>query len=127
MGSIQDVNICIAPAFYATQIDIVGSFKCNSIANKRSKLKIWFLVFCCCTTGAINISAMEDYSTDAFMMGFVRFPCQFGYPRYLLPDGGSQLVKECQDMQYSYTDSEQVLSVEYGVRYEPCPVHPWKG
>ena len=122
MGSIQDVNLCIAPAFYATQLDIVGPFKCYSVANKRATLKIWFLVFCCCTTGAINIRAMEDYSTDAFVLGFVRFSCQFGYPRYLLPDAGSQLIKGCQDMQYSYTDSKQILSVEYGVQYEPCPV-----
>ena len=122
MGAVQDVNLCIAPAFYATQVDICGPFKCYSVANKRATLKIWFLVFCCCTTGAINIRAMEDYSTDAFVLGFVRFSCQFGYPKYLLPDAGSQLIKGCQDMQYSYTDSKQILSVEYGVQYEPCPV-----
>ena len=65
---------------------------------------------------------MEDYSTDAFVLGFVRFSCQFGYPRYLLPDAGSQLVKGCEDMQYSFTDTKQKLSVEYGVQYIPCPV-----
>ena len=122
MGPIQDVNLCIAPAFYATQVDIFGPFKCYSVANKRATLKIWFLIFCCCTTGAINIRAMEDYSTDAFVLGFVRFSCQFGYPRYLLPDAGSQLVKGCEDMQYSFTDTKQKLSVEYGVQYIPCPV-----
>ena len=122
MGSIQDVNLCIPPAFYATQVNIVGPFQCYSIANKRATLKICFLVFCCCTTGAVNICAMEDYFTDAFVLGFVRFSCQFGYPKYLLPDAGSQLVKGCQDMQYYYADSEQTPSVEYGVQYEPCPV-----
>ena len=122
MGAVKYVNLCNAPAFYATQVDICGPFKCYSVANKRATLKIWFLVFCCCTTGAINIRAMEDYSTDAFVLGFVRFSCQFGYPKYLLPDAGSQLIKGCQDMQYSYTDSKQILSVEYGVQYEPCPV-----
>ena len=68
MGPIQDVNLCIAPAFYATQVDIFGPFKCYSVANKRATLKIWFVIFCCCTTGAINIRAMEDYSTDAFVL-----------------------------------------------------------
>ena len=29
---------------------------------------------------------MEDYSTDTFISGFIRFLCRFGYPKYLLPD-----------------------------------------
>ena len=122
MGPVQDVNLCIAPAFYACQIDIFGPFRCFSIANKRATLKIWFLIFCCCTTGAISIQAMEDYSTTSFIQGFVRFSCRYAYPRHLLPDSGSQLIKGCEDMQYSYVDSRQVLSVEYGVDFSPCPV-----
>ena len=30
----------------------------------------------------------------------------YGYPKYLLPDPGSQLVKGCEDMTYSFTDVE---------------------
>ena len=122
MGPIQDVNLCIAPAFYASQVDIFGPFKCYSSANKRATLKAWFLIFCCCTSGAISIQIMEDYSTDSFIQGFIRFSCQFGYPRYLLPDEGSQLVKGCEDMRYSLIDTKQRLSVEYGVEFMPCPV-----
>ena len=122
MGPIQDVNLCIAPAFYACQADITGPFKCYSSANKRATLKVWFLVFCCCTTGATSIQSMEDYSTDSFVQGFIRFSCRYGYPRYVLPDAGSQLVKGCEDSNYSFIDSKQRLSVEYGVDYSPCPV-----
>ena len=122
MGPVQDVNLCIAPAFYASQVDIFGPFKCFSTANKRATLKIWFLIFCCSTTGAVSIEAMEDYSTTSFVLGFVRFSCRYGYPRYLLPDAGSQLVKGCQGMEYSFVDSKQILSVEHGVDFSPCPV-----
>ena len=123
MGPIQDVNLCIAPAFYASQVDIFGPFKYISFANKRAdKLKIWFLIFCCCTTGAISIQAMEDYTTTAFVEGFVQFSCRYGYPRHLLPDSGSQLLKGCEDMEYSFVDARQVLSTEYGVDFNPCPV-----
>ena len=65
MGPIQNMNLCIAPAFYACQIDIFGPFKSYSSANKRATIKVWFLIFCCCTTGAINTRAMEDYSSDS--------------------------------------------------------------
>ena len=122
MGPIQDVNFCIAPAFYASQIDIFGPFKCYSPANKRAVLKCWFLIFCCCTTSATSIHVMEDYSTDAFLMGFIRFSCRVGYPKYLLPDAGSQLMKGCKDMTYSYVDSKQILFKVAGVDYKPCPV-----
>ena len=83
---------------------------------------MWFLIFCCCTTGAIDIRVLEDYSTDAFVLGFIRFSCRVGYPRYLLPDAGSQLVKGCESMNYSFTDAKQKLFIEHGVDYVPCPV-----
>ena len=122
MGPIQNINLCIAPAFMASQLDIFGPYKSFSNVNRRATVKVWFLIFCCCTTGAIDIRLMEDYSTDAFILSFIRFSCRFGYPLYLLPDAGSQLIKGCKDMTYSYIDCKQRLSVEYGVQYLPCPV-----
>ena len=122
MGPIQNVNLCVAPAFYATQIDIFGPYKSYSNANKRATIKVWFLVFCCCSTGAVDIRLLEDYSTDSFVLSFIRFSCHFGYPKYLLPDSGSQLVKGCQDMNYSFSDSKQKLYIEYGTQYVVCPV-----
>ena len=65
---------------------------------------------------------MEDYSADSFVSGFIRFSCRFGYPKYVLPDYGSQLVKGCEEMTYSFTDVKQKLSTEYGVDFRPCPV-----
>ena len=117
MGPLQNVNLCIAPAFFACQVDIFGPFKAFSPANKRATLKVWFTIFCCCTTGAVDIRVMEDYSTDSFVSSFVRFSCRFGYPKHVLPDYGSQLVKGCEDMTYSFTDVKHKLSTEYGVAW----------
>lgn len=122
MGPLQNINLCIAPPFYACQVDIFGPFKSYSSANKRATLKIWFTVFCCCTTGAVDIRAMEDYSTESFVQSFIRFSCRFGYSRYILPDAGSQLVKGCETMKYTFIDTKQILSKEYGVEYIVCPV-----
>ena len=122
MGQIQDVNLCIAPAFFASQVDIFGPYKSYSSANKRATIKVWFLIFCCCTTGGVDIRVLEDYSTDSFVLGFVRFACRFGYPKYVLPDPGSQLVKGCETMNYSFSNTKQKLSFEYGVNYTVCPV-----
>ena len=122
MGPLQKVNLCIAPAFFASQCDILGPYKAYSPANLRATLKVWFTIYCCCTTGAVDIRVMENYSTDSFVSGFIRFSCTFGYPKYVLPDYGSQLVKGCEDMTYTFTDVKQRLSTEHGVDFRPCPV-----
>ena len=122
MGPLKNVNLCIAPAFYPSQLDICGPYKAYSLVNKRATVKVWFLVYCCCTTGAVDIRLLEDYSTDAFVLSFIRFSCRFGYPKYLLVDSGSQLVKGCENMSYSFTDSKERLSMEYGTQYSVCPV-----
>ena len=122
MGPRPDGNLCIAPAFHSTQVDICGPFDSFSNANKRATVKIWFVVFCCTATGAVDVKLMDDYSTDAFILAFIRFSCRYGYPCSLLPDPGSQLIKGCKDMILSFSDMKHKLSVEYGVSFETCPV-----
>ena len=122
MGPVKDCNVCIAPAFYSTQVDLCGPFNSYSKHNKRATVSIYLVVFCCCTTGAVSIKIMDDYSTDAFLLGFIRFSTIYGYPKFLLPDEGSQLVKGCKSMQLSYVDLQHKLNIEYGVQFETCPV-----
>ena len=50
MGPISKYNLTIAPAFYITQVDLMGPLKAYSPHNKRSTIKIWYVVFCCATT-----------------------------------------------------------------------------
>ena len=114
-------NLTIAPAFYYRQVDLFGPYNVYSIANKRATVKIWFVIFCCCATGAIDIKVCEDYSTSSFILAFVRFSCKVGYPRKLLPDAGCQLVKGCDSMLITFTDVRTKLN-EYGVEYDVCPV-----
>ena len=47
MGPIKNVNLCIAPAFYSSQVYICGPFDAYSYLNKRAMIKIWFTGFCC--------------------------------------------------------------------------------
>ena len=122
MGPVSDINVCIAPAFYNSQVDIFGPYSSYSNLNKRASMKIWFLLFCCCTTGAVDIKVMEDYSTNSFVLAFIRFSCKVGFPKRLLPDAGSQLVKGCQTMTLVFSDIKSKLNKEYGIEFETCPV-----
>ena len=69
MGPVSKYNLNIAPAFYVTQVDQLGPLESYHGPNKRTKLKIWIIVFCCCTTGAIDLKIMENYITRAFIFG----------------------------------------------------------
>ena len=122
MGPISDNNLCIAPAFFVSQCDICGPFSSYSNVNKRASCKIWFVIFCCCTTGAVDVKLMEDYSTTSFILAFVRFSCKVGYPKKLLPDAGSQLLKGCQEMVLEFHDIKTQLHKEFGVEFDTCPV-----
>ena len=117
MGPKSCENLTIAPAFYNCQVDICGPNNAYSNANKRATVKVWFVIFCCCVTGAIDIKVTEDYSTEAFILAFIRFSCKVGFPRKLLPDAGSQLVKGCESTTITFTDVRSRLH-EYGVDYQ---------
>ena len=122
MGPLHEGQLKVAPAFFRTQVDLFGPFDAFDLTNKRKTIKIWFVVFCCVSTSAVDIRVMEDYSTEAFLLAFVRFSCRVGFPKLLLPDEGSQLVKGCKSMVLQFTDIKSQLHTEYGVDFEVCPV-----
>ncbi len=122
MGPVSQFNLNIAPAFYISQVDLMGPLDSYHGANKRATMKVWVIVFCCCTTGAVDLKLMEAYTTSSFILGFKRFGCRAGFPKMLLPDQGSQLVKACGDVKLNFKDIKGQLNTEYGVQFKPCPV-----
>ena len=122
MGPVSKHNLNIAPPFYSTQVDLCGPFNAYSNFHKRTTVKIWLAVFCCTTTSATKIHVMDDYSTPSFIMTFIRFASEVGYPKHLLPDEGSQLVKGCETLRLSFKDIQNQLHCDRQVEFEVCPV-----
>ena len=56
------------------------------------------------------------------MLGFVRFACEVDYPKMLMSDESSQLVKGCKTTKLEFYDIKHILHVRYGVEFEKCPV-----
>lgn len=66
---------------------------------------------------------LQEWLTyGSFVLAFIRFSCRIGYPKRLLPNEGSQLIKACKDMVISFSDLQHTLSTEHGVEFETCPV-----
>lgn len=122
MGPIPKSSITIAPAFYMCQVDLSGPFKAYSPHNKRATVKIWLVVFCCCTTSSTAIKVMDDYSTPAFIQAFIRFSSDSGFPKVLFCDEGSQLLKGCKDMRLCFKDALNQLQRDIGIEFSSCPV-----
>ena len=79
-------------------------------------------VFCCSTTSTINIKVMDSYSSTSFILAVIRLACEVGYPKRLLPDEGSQLLKSCSDMSFNYKDVKEKLYLNSKMEFAPCPV-----
>ena len=122
MGPVSSYNLTIAPAFYISQTDLAGPFKAYSLHNSRATIKIWFVIFCCTTTSTTSIKVMENYSSTSFISAFIRFSCDAGYPKVLLTDEGSQLVKGCENMRINFRDTQHKLCQNTQVEYHICPV-----
>ena len=122
MGPLPSFNLTIAPAFYVSQVDLSGPYKAYSKHNKRTTLKIWLVVFCCCTTSSVSIKVMDDYTTPGFIQAFIRFASDSGFPKTLLCDEGSQLIKACTEMKLNFKDTMDQLHRDVGVEYNTCPV-----
>ncbi len=122
MGPVSLHSLTIAPAFYVSQVDLAGPFDAHCHHHKRNTIKIWYVVFCCATTSTTIIKVMEDYSTTSFLHAFTRFSSDVGYPKTLLIDSGSQLIKGCETMKLSFWDIKFQLSKDVNVDFEICPV-----
>ena len=65
---------------------------------------------------------MESYNTTSFIHAFVRFSCDVGYPKRMLAESGSQIVKGCQSMVLDFQDLQFRLHKESKVELQLCPV-----
>lgn len=50
-----------------------------------------------------------DGSTTSFLQAFTRLACEVGFPKKLLIDEGSQLVKGCESMQFDFQNIKHQL------------------
>ena len=122
MAPASKQQLCVAPPFYVTQVDLCGPFSSYSTHNKRSTVKVWIVAFVCSTTGMTSLKIMQGYDTTQFLLAFTRFACELGFPKKVLIDGGSQLVSGCETAVLNMIDAKGHLNREHGIDFDTCPV-----
>ena len=65
---------------------------------------------------------MDDYSTTSFIQAITRFSTNHGFPKQLMYDEGSQLVKGCKEMKVDLSDLQQKIHHNTKVNFKVCPV-----
>ena len=65
---------------------------------------------------------MDSYDSNSFILAFARFSCEVGYPKILLLDEGSQLIKGCKNMKLNFQDVRHQLHVNFNAEFQLCPV-----
>ena len=115
-------QMCVAPPYYVTQVDLCGPFNAFSKHNRRTTLKVWIATFVCSTTGMTNLKIMEGYDATQFLLAFTRFACEVGFPKILLPDEGGQLVNGCESMVINMCNLKGKLNREFGIEFKTSPV-----
>ena len=123
MGPVHKNRLTIAPAFYFTQVDMMGPFTAYDTTNLRKPVKIWGIVFKCTSTCAVACHVMTKSDTESVMMAYTRFGSNHGHPRKLFIDAGSQLMKACREMEISMIDLTKSLDITYrvGIEHSICP------
>ena len=63
---------------------------------------------------------MDTYDSNSFVLAFTRFPSEVGYPKILLLDEGSQLIRGCKKMKLNFQDIRHQLHINVNMEFELC-------
>ena len=92
MADIKDEQLTVAPPWSYIALDFAGPYIVKGEVNKRARMKIWILLYCCRATRAVCLLACPGYSTSDFLCKHAEFVFRKGQPISMVSDKGSQLV-----------------------------------
>lgn len=103
-----------AAPFEFTTMDLFGPYEVKDEVKKRTRLKVWGIVFCCMASRAIHTDVVSDQSSEGFLLAYQRFASLRGHPRKLWSDPGSNFVgaKPALEKLYKFLDQLNKSEVE---------------
>ena len=92
MGDLPTVRTSPAAPFEYTTLDLFGPYTVRDMVKRRTKKKVWGVVFSCMASRAIHADLVDDLSTEGFLQTYQRFTALRGHPRKLWSDRGTNFV-----------------------------------
>ena len=87
-----------SPAFYHCAVDLFGPLIIKDTVKKRSRAKVYGVLFNCLSSRAVYIDIADGHDTDSFLLVLRRFVSVRGYPKTMKSDSGSQLVAASKEL-----------------------------
>ena len=120
MGSLADTQLTISPVFYFSYVDMWGPLKAycpgyGKLTRREKGYEVYFLVFSCVSTGAINVQLIEGKSTEFVLEGCSRFFNETCVPAILYPDDDGALVKAFREGEIDVQDLSGKLYKQRGI------------
>ncbi|XP_073670542.1 uncharacterized protein [Paramisgurnus dabryanus] len=81
-----------AAPFEFTTMDLFGPYEVKDEVKKRTRLRVWGIVFCCMASRAIHTEVVSDMSSEGFLLAYQRFTSLRGHPKKLWSDPGTNFV-----------------------------------
>ena len=117
IGPTSKYSAMIAPAFHGTQVNICRSLKAYSMHYNRTAIKVWLIAYCCISTSTRYIKFMDDITHSHSVTHQIhQILLLVWLPKFLTNDGGSQLVKGCQTIQFCFKDIKRKFQKTHGGR-----------
>ena len=126
MGGLTDSQLSISPLFYFTIVDLWGPLKAycpgyGKMTRREKGYEVYFMVFSCAATGAVNLQLLEGKSTEFILEGCTRFFNETSVPKVLYPDEDGALVKAFREGEINIRDLAGNLHKTKGIDFELCP------
>ena len=131
IGPAGEHQLTIAPPMYACQADLFGPISVfvpgfSSTRDLRGRpadqVKVWVMTFVCPVTRLVSCQVIETSDNSGMMSGMVRLGADYGWPKYLMVDKDSALLKALYNAEVSLRDLQHALHYEHGVIFSTCPV-----
>ena len=126
MGGLAESQLSISPVFYYSIVDLWGPLKAycpgyGKMTRREKGYEVYFMVFSCAATGAVNLQLLEGKSTEFILEGCSRFFNEASVPKILYPDEDGALVKAFREGEVDLKDLSGNLYKTKGINFELCP------
>lgn len=92
MSALPQERTSRANPFEYTTLDLFGPFEVRDAVKKRTKKKVWGIVYCCMTSRAVHADLVDDQSSESFLQAYSRFTALRGHPKKLWSDRGTNFL-----------------------------------
>lgn len=93
MRDLPGERVTQARPFELTSVDLFGPYEVRDEVKRRTRLKVWGIIFSCMASRATHADMVSDQSAEGFLITYQQFTALRGHPKKLWSDPGTNFVE----------------------------------